>query len=713
MAKAETTKIMRHGEGQKLLLGALKQNFTSENSETDGGFEKFEKVLEGLITTDAENKKLVLDQVFREFLTKNLVEQQSSGLDVSVCQKFVAQYAIKAARKGYCNPGTAIQVLTDLFDVLTLANCEILFKTVEKEVATWREPLFFTSGKNNLLRICNDLLRRLSRTQNTVFCGRILLFLAKFFPFSERSGLNVISEFNLDNVTNYSKEDQEPKPVKKEEIKEEPAAEEEKKDVEEVEIVMEVDDNKDELTDKVKDKKEVNKSKKVESKDEKRKLKPQKSESEDQNLNVDYSLYKKFWQIQDYFRNPVQCYQKEPWKSFSQHSSDVLAIFQSFKLDSSSSKSSSASAANQDQYFSKYLTNQNLLQLQLSDSNFRRYILLQFLILFQYLKSNVKFKSDNQTLSGDQDRWIGETTKKIYKLLEETPPNGPEFAKSVRHILRREDHWNKWKNEGCPSLAKKVEGNEATKSIGEGGSHRRKKRKLGDVIEKEVAEKRVNLGNPGLTALWNLNPENLDACRAKERDFLPSLENYFEEAIEQLDPKNGIEDTYKKVNNGEWGWRALRLMSRRATHFFIAGNNPIARLPEYLETMLGKMAKEMPNAPNKDDSVEDMEQGDNEVGEGEENGASEEDATANPKVTEEQLVDLASKLADHWSKLAPKLGIADDKLNEIKEKYEKDDEKCLHLLNAWQEMEGDGATKDEIIYILEGLKLVDCIEGVF
>jgi hypothetical protein len=64
-------------------------------------------------------------------------------------------------------------------------------------VAIWREPMFNAVCKNNLLRICNDLLRRLSRTQNTVFCGRILLFLAKFFPFSERSGLNVISEFNL------------------------------------------------------------------------------------------------------------------------------------------------------------------------------------------------------------------------------------------------------------------------------------------------------------------------------------------------------------------------------------------------------------------------------------------------------------------------------------------------------------------------------------
>ena len=122
--------------------------------------------------------------------------------------------------------------------------------------------------------------------------------------------------------------------------------------------------------------------------------------------------------------------------------------------------------------------------------------------------------------------------------------------------------------------------------------------------------------------------------RARDRDFLPSLQNYFEEAIEQLDPANGIEEEYKKVNNGEWGWRALRLMSRwcnltkcasaapkccahftifldhfnwasfrRSSHFFISGNNPIAKLPEYLETMLGKMAKEMPGINSKQEVV--------------------------------------------------------------------------------------------------------------
>jgi len=647
---ATPAKVLKFSEGQKQLLSSLKQNFKEDD------FGNFEKTFESLVSHDTENKKLVLDQIFREFLTRSLLPPSSSP-DIPACQRFIVQFAIQAARKGFCSPGTPIQVLSDMFDILTLAHCETLFRTVEQEVSTWREQVFFASCKNNLLRICNDLLRRLSRTQNTVFCGRILLFLAKFFPFSERSGLNVISEFNLDNTTNFNKEE----------------------------------DDKDE-------------------KDDKADLKI-KIDADEHNLNVDYSLYCKFWQIQDYFRNPTQCYQKVPWKTFSSYASDVLSTFQSFKLDPNSGRSTSMSPpCVAEQYFAKYLTNQNLLQLQLSDSNFRRYILLQFLILFQYLKSNVKFKTDAQTLESSQTKWIEETKGKIFKLLGETPPNGSEFSKSVRHILHREEHWNKWKNEGCPSFAKKLEENVAEKRpIGEGGSYRRKKRKLGDMIQKEISENKVNLGNSGLTALWNLHPDNLEACRAKDRDFLPSLENYFEEAIEQLDPKNEIEESYKKVNNGEWGWRALRLMSRRSSHFFISGNNPIAKLPEYLESMLGKMAKEMPGLAQKEETEMNADVGDA-IGE---NNGEEGEVKESSRVTDAQLKDLSSNLASHWNKLAPKLGVSDEKLAEISEKCETDEDKCLALLKVWVEVEGPGATKDEIVYILEGLKLSSAADGVF
>ena len=119
----------------------------------------------------------------------------------------------------------------------------------------------------------SDLLRRLSRSQNTVFCGRILLFLAKFFPFSERSGLNVVSEFNLENTTVFSSADE------SNDFKNGS----EKEDSEEK---MEVDSDI-------------------------------QIEADQRNLSVDYALYSKFWKLQDFFRNPNQCYTNVNWRTFS------------------------------------------------------------------------------------------------------------------------------------------------------------------------------------------------------------------------------------------------------------------------------------------------------------------------------------------------------------------------------------------------------------
>ncbi len=104
------------------------------------------------------------------------------------------------------------------------------------------------------------------------------------------------------------------------------------------------------------------------------------------------------------------------------------------------------------------------------------------------------------------------------------------------------------------------------------------------------------------------------ACSAPERDFLPSVEEYFEEAAEQLNPDAQVDKEYRyspklrrfvlreislfdvnvffrKVNDGSWGWRALRLLAKKSPHFFTYGNHPIAKLPDYLEQMLKRMAK--------------------------------------------------------------------------------------------------------------------------
>ncbi|KAJ9599999.1 hypothetical protein L9F63_009709, partial [Diploptera punctata] len=580
------------------------------------------------IKVNENDKRSTLDQVFRDYLLQLLAEPYDS---VAVWEKYVT-FCIEACRLDMCTPTMPVVLLGDIFDALTLDYCEKLFAFVENGVNTWREEMFFSACKNNLLRMCNDLLRRLSRSQNTVFCGRILLFLAKFFPFSERSGLNIVSEFNLDNLTEFGGENSG-------DLKD---------------ILLDKDDSMEED------------------------MKP------DAKIKIDYNLYCKFWALQDFFRNPNQCYSKVHWKTFSAHASNVLLAFKSFKLDDMQVKRRKLDTSEEDKqreqqqqhYFAKFLTNQKLLELQLSDANFRRYVLLQFLIVFQYLNSPVKFKAETHELKPEQADWVREKTEMVLTLLEETPPDGVAFVQTVKHILKREEHWNSWKNDGCPEF-QKTRG-EKRKSL---PRPRRPKKSLGDQMRDVTQHGKFIMGNAELTKLWNLCPNNLEACKSKERDFLPSLEGYFEEAIEQLDPAAMVEEEYKRVNDGNFGWRALRLLARRSPHFFTHSNNPINKLPEYLETMIKKIAKDRPSVlSNEEMRVELM---DNEVQnvvpdpeveedellkseEKEEHTTSheyEDDAMGTVKsenkpstLKSKQLEAVAVKVGSNWKKLASKLG---------------------------------------------------------
>merc|ERR1711973_718690 len=47
---------------------------------------------------------------------------------------------------------------------------------------------------------------------------------------------------------------------------------------------------------------------------------------------VDYNLYIKFWSLQDFFRNPPQCYTPVGWKTFKLHMMEVLSVFDSHRI---------------------------------------------------------------------------------------------------------------------------------------------------------------------------------------------------------------------------------------------------------------------------------------------------------------------------------------------------------------------------------------------
>jgi len=54
-----------------------------------------------------------------------------------------------------------------------------------------------------ILRSCNELLRRLSRAEDTVFCGRVFIFLFQSFPLGDKSAVNLRGEYHTENVTTF------------------------------------------------------------------------------------------------------------------------------------------------------------------------------------------------------------------------------------------------------------------------------------------------------------------------------------------------------------------------------------------------------------------------------------------------------------------------------------------------------------------------------
>ncbi|KAL6491300.1 hypothetical protein MHYP_G00016450 [Metynnis hypsauchen] len=605
-------------------------------------------------------KKSTLDQALRGVLVEQIVKHADVDDHLSLIY-----ISIDGVTEGICSATTPFVLLGDVLDCLPLDQCDKIFSFVEENVSTWKSNSFYSAGKNYLLRMCNDLLRRLSKSQNTVFCGRIQLFLARLFPLSEKSGLNLQSQFNLDNITVFNKNEQESTLGQQStEVKEDG---------------MEVEEG--EMGDE--------------------------EAPAPCSIPIDYNLYRKFWTLQDYFRNPVQCYDKFSWITFVKYSDETLAVFKSYKLDDTQASKRKLeemrTAGGEHVYFAKFLTSEKLMDLQLSDSNFRRHILLQYLILFQYLRGQVKFKSSNCVLNDDQTAWMEETTKLVYQLLRETPPDGDKFAAMVEHILNTEENWNSWKNEGCPSFVK--ERSAETKPV-----RPSRKRPAPEDFLGKGPNRKILMGNDELTRLWNLNPDNMEACKTDSREFMPSLEDFFEEAIEQADPTNMVEDEYKVVGNSNYGWRALRLLSRRSPHFFQPTNQQFKSLAEYLENMVIKLAKELP----KDLPSEEIKTGEEE----DENGdnllkASNDSPSIQSKlVTNSQMDEIAAKLGGRWRALADHLEMKAAEIREIESDSEDVELQAKMLLVAWQDREGPQATMESLITALNAAGFTGIADGL-
>ncbi|XP_020094223.1 THO complex subunit 1 isoform X1 [Ananas comosus] len=373
--------------------------------------------------------------------------------------------------RGHVEGGMIFQLLEDLTEMSTIKDCKEVFGYIESKQDILGKQELFGRGKLVMLRTCNQLLRRLSKANDVVFCGRILMFLAHFFPLSERSAVNIKGVFNTSNETKYEKDAPD-------------------------------------------------------------------------GVSVDFNFYKTFWSLQEHFSNPASTtLAPSKWQKFSSNLMIVLDTFEAQPLSDDDGNVNNLEQEEEAAFSIKYLTSSKLMSLELKDPNFRRHILVQCLILFDYLKAPGKNDKDGPTESMKEE--IKSCEERVKKLLEITPPKGKEFLQSIEHILEREKNWVWWKRDGCPAFEKQP----TEKKSGQ------------DVVRKR--KPRWRLGNKELSQLWKWADQNPNALTDPQRIRMPSVTEYWKALAEDMDVSAGIEPEFHHKNNRVYCWKGLRFSARQ------------------------------------------------------------------------------------------------------------------------------------------------------
>jgi THO complex subunit 1 len=167
-----------------------------------------------------------------------------------------------------------------------------------------------------ILRSCNELLRRLSRAEDTVFCGRVFIYMFQGFPLGDKSSVNLRGEFHTENVTIFD----EISKKSKDDVMDIESPGTKKAPAESQDDNGGAEDNQDSRPTKEETPKtpEVNKDG---------------QDSENQKATDLDALYPIFWSLQAYFSAPTRLFDTENFSSFRSGLAATLSAFKLIKTD--------------------------------------------------------------------------------------------------------------------------------------------------------------------------------------------------------------------------------------------------------------------------------------------------------------------------------------------------------------------------------------------
>lgn len=365
-----------------------------------------------------------------------------------------------------CTPELVCWLIEELLDSQTTNGCRVVFDYLESRRERLARKDFH---KKNLvfLRSCNELLRRLSRAEDAIFCGRVFFFLFQTFPLGDKSSVNLRGEFHVENSTKFD-------------LGEPPANDGESMDVDQEGSKTEANTPKPATPAAETTPQPTGKpgSRAVPIKA------PKKSVEEEVLDNS--TLYPIFWRLQQDFSDPTRLFNVDSFQAFKKGLAATLLKFKKTPTVMQSRSSESAQRGTKrklegnngasdtsdqfaDNYNPKYLTSRELFDLELSDLAFQRHILVQALILIHFLlslteQSKKKLASLDAvnksllysfTLSEDDTKWAVSTRQTIKQSLQSTA-DGRFYDRMVETVLARDKNWVRWKVESCPSIVREA-----------------------------------------------------------------------------------------------------------------------------------------------------------------------------------------------------------------------------------------------------------------
>mmetsp|Transcript_3066 Transcript_3066/g.4569 ORF Transcript_3066/g.4569 Transcript_3066/m.4569 type:complete len:655 (+) Transcript_3066:73-2037(+) len=493
--------------------------------------EQFQTDLTATFVEGQVQDRTLLQLVFRIVLEDEMKALEDKGCPNSKISKLV-ELGVWCSEHKLLDEESVVGFLEDILDFQTVKGCERIFPFIELNLQKVLTPkLFVKKTQLRVLKICNMLLKRLSKTTDTSLCGRVLILLAKTFDLDERSAVNCRGTFNVSNITPI--EDVGTPAL------ETPSTEN---------TAMEVDED---------DKIEVAKANASEE-----------NKSSKENGSVNTFFYKSIWGLQKFFVDPRMLGDEDKRSEFENTLEQVLNLFEGNRVDYITDEG-------EDNYYPKYLTGSRLLELQLQDATFRRNLLTQLELLFTFVLSTTvsrKIQLKQPSMDASVKSKLKTWRSRVRRQLSTTPPNGDEFGKRLNRILKREQFWSKWKDNGCKNIVNGTAKSDFSKSVSLQFIPQKKEKIRGRLIFRRNESERLNMGDPILYKDWKLNGDDLTLLAVKERIFRPETKVWLKKAID--DEKNPDVKKSRRFND-VYAWRALRLMSNDHLEDFVVANGNI------------------------------------------------------------------------------------------------------------------------------------------